>query len=73
MEHVHEMTMCEEISSREYEKYSEIIDETKIVFMEGLKVFNLINIRNTEYCDVLWVSKYNLELSKMLEEKDEYR
>jgi len=39
---------------------------------EGLKVFNLVLMRNFS-ADIIFTSRINLELCKLLEESEEYK
>lgn len=59
--------MCEELTDKSYEQYRDIIIRARLVFAEALKVFNVIMMRNTE-ADILWIAKYNIELTRLLEE-----
>ncbi|EAR94374.2 hypothetical protein TTHERM_00049190 (macronuclear) [Tetrahymena thermophila SB210] len=72
IEFVYEQRLCEEITDKIYEQYRELIVKSRPVFTEALKVFNKIMLRNPE-ADILWVSKYNIELTRLLEEQEEFK
>ena len=71
-DYVNEMRLSEEIVDYDYEYYRGIFDRCKPIFLTAFKILNLILINNPK-SDILFLSRVNLELVKLLEETQEYR
>jgi hypothetical protein len=66
------MTISEEISDEDYSLYRSIMEKAKDVFINGMQVMNSV-IMYVPTADIIWTTKLNLELSKLWEQRDEYK
>lgn len=68
----YELRITEEILPSEFNKYENLLDNIKEIFIEMLEAINEIMMR-TEVIDILWTAKLNIELCKLLEEQGDFR
>ena len=74
IEHFYYLKMTKELEKEYADKFQPIIEVSlKPCFIEGIKVFLKVASTNDETIDILWISKMTLELSKLLEEKNEFK